>query len=246
MAVAVRSISGSTTNAGTTTPNTIITASPSGKAVGDLLILIASNRSNAGLGIPVLTTGSSGWSTAAPFSSATATAGGTNGISTKWWYRVADGTANDTPTVTGSFTSGADGNISYQMLAITGANNASPGDVAAASTATSGVNTMPSITTTQANDLQVGVWGSYDSTGNNAATFGAAPTGWTFSGSTANATLGNINGGQYTAYRIIASASTAPGGSITHSTVAQQTMTTVTIKIAATTTNKIGWGLVIA
>lgn len=244
MAVAVRSISGSTTNAATTGANSLATAAPSGKSTGDLLVLIVSNRSNIGLGVPALGTGSAGWSAASPFSSASVTATGTSGISTKWWWRVADGSANDTPTVTGSFTSGDDGNISYSLLALTGALNSGPGDVGAASTASSGANVLPTITTTQAADLQIGCWGSYDSTGNNLATFGAVPSGWTFSGSTANATLGNINGGQYVAYRTIASASTVTGASVSHSTVAQQTMTTVAIKIAVTSviTNKIGWG----
>ena len=244
MAIAVRSISGSTTNAATTGANSLATTAPSGKSTGDLLVLIVSNRGNVGLGVPALGTGSAGWSAASPFSSASITAVGATGISTKWWWRVADGTANDTPTVTGSYTSGDDGNISYSMLALTGALNSGPGDVGSSASAASGANVLPTITTTQAADLQIGSWVSYDSTGNNVATFGAAPSGWTFSGSTANASLGNINGGQYVAYRTIASASTVTGASVSHSTVSQQTMTTVAIKIAvaSVTNNRIGWG----
>lgn len=246
MAIAVRSFSSSITISNTTGLNSLVTASPSGKTVGDLLVLTVTNRGNNAIGIPTITTGSSGWTASGVFSSASII-GSTTSLATKWWYRTADGTANDTPTVTGSFTNGNDGNLSYNLIAITGANNSNPGDVAGAASATTAtITAIPAITTTAAGDLQIGVWNTYSSAGAAAPVF-TTPSGWTPTGS---ATLGsgNTTGGHAAFYRIISSASSLSAASVTKTNPGtQQTMTTVAIFAAVTSpvvsTAKIGWGI---
>ena len=246
MAIAMRSFSASSTAAGSNGANSLVTAAPTGKSIGDLLVLSVTNRSNGGLGVPALGANSTGWSTVSPFSSASIIVSITS-LATKWWWRVADGSANDTPTVTGSYTNGSDGNISYILMAITGANNAAPGDVGGSASATTATSTaIPAITTTAAGDMQVGVWSTYSSTAAAAPVF-TTPTGFTAAGNTSIGT-GNITGGQAAFYRIISSASALPAASATKTNPGtQQTMTTVALFAGATTTtNKIGWGVSIA
>jgi len=242
MAIAMRSFSASSTGNITAATN-IITTAPTGKSVGDLLVLSVNMK---GIGstaiVPTLSANSTGWAgiTSASITALGATA--TNDNVQKWWYRVADGSANDTPTV--SITApGADAMLSYIMWDVTGANNASPIDVGGSASAQAGLTTaIPAITTTAAGDMQIGCW-SVTNNGTGQSVF-TTPTGFTNAGLNGNAT-GNANGTQYGAYRIIASASALTAASATHTLAnVAQTMVTVAFFAGATaTTNKIGWGV---
>ena len=240
MAIALRSFSASTT-ANVTAAATIVTTAPTGKSVGDLLVMSVNTK---GIGstaiVPTLSANSTGWNT---ITSASINTGGTNNNVQKWWYRVSDGSANDTPTVSMT-TPTADAILSYILWDITGANNASPIDVASSASATTGLTTaIPAITTTAAGDMQIGCW-SVTNNGTGQSVF-TTPTGFTNAGLNGVAT-GNANGTQYGAYRIVASASALAAVSATH-TIANvaQTMVTVALRAGATTvlTNKIGWGV---
>lgn len=132
---------------------TLSPGAPAGVQVGDLLVLISESRSNS-----ATASTPSGWS--GPFSGFPARSGTASGGTIYIWYRVADGTSTDTPTVTWSgLTSGTSGDatgagiLCYINGGVQEGSSANAQDLSAQTTTT----TIPGVTTINDKDIVLNV-----------------------------------------------------------------------------------------
>jgi hypothetical protein len=158
----------------------IATSAPSGVAVGDLLVLCVSTQHDTAGTVP------SGWTLGANASPSS------GAIQSCVFWRVADGTASDTPTVSLSLSDG----YGAIILRITGNDTAAPFDVAATYSQSSGASlSIPAVTTSTASSLLI----TLASLPTNL--FSGSPSGWTTEHSSS----------VFTAIRVWSKAASGPG-----------------------------------
>jgi hypothetical protein len=168
MAVAVRS---STQNVRANGVSSISVTKPTGTADGDLLVAIMGSDPDA---LSTALTAPAGWTL-----QGTSPAGGNNTAGfMKFWTHTA---ASEPSSWTFGTANTSDCHVT--VLAITGANNASPIDGSPAWVSdVSSLNTshvIPTITVSQTNSLRIGATNMIDTSGTTGTTTWTAPAGWT-------------------------------------------------------------------